>query len=93
MEVLREVGKLTGEIRELAPGGVTINNNLAIMNSPAIAEMQAAIIRVLAPYPEARAAVVAALRRHEGVTAPPLIEAVVKPAMAIECEAIDVAAE
>ncbi len=93
MEVLREVGKLTGEIRQLAPGGVTINNNLAIMNSPAIAEMQAAIIRALAPYPEARAAVVAALRRHEGVTAPPLIEAVVKPAMAIECEAIDVAAE
>lgn len=74
LEVLREIGKLTGELRQLATGGVTINNNLAIMNNPAVAELQAVIIRELAPFPEARAAVVAGLRRFEGRAAP-MIEA------------------
>jgi hypothetical protein len=93
LETLREIGKLTGEIRQLAPGGVNVTNNIAILNSPAIAEMQAAIIRALAPFPEARAAVVAALRQLEGRQAAPMIEAAAKPVPVIECEAVDVAAE
>ncbi|WP_294534629.1 hypothetical protein [uncultured Rhodoblastus sp.] len=86
LETLREIGKLTGEIRQLAPGGVTINNNVAVMSNPAIVELQATVIRALAPFPEARAAVISALRRLEGHAAPPMIEV-------RKCEAIDVAAE
>lgn len=82
LETLREMGKLTGEIRQISGGGVTINNNVAVMNSPAVAEMQAVIIRALAPFPEARAAVVAALRGMEPEPVGPMIEA-----RAIQCEA------
>jgi hypothetical protein len=85
LETLREIGKLTGEIRQLAPGGVTINNNVAVMSNPAVVELQATVIKALAPYPEARAAVISSLRRLEGQAAP-MIE--VK-----KSEAIDVAAE
>lgn len=62
LDVLKQIGKLTGE---LAASGVNIINNTMIMNAPEITEMQAVIIGALAPYPEARAAVVAALRQFE----------------------------
>jgi hypothetical protein len=84
LETLREIGKLTGEIRQLAPGGVTINNNVAILSSPVGVELQSMLIRELAPHPEARAAVISGLRRLEGRGAP-MIELK-------SSEAIDVAA-
>ncbi|MCW2285692.1 hypothetical protein M2323_001986 [Rhodoblastus acidophilus] len=74
LEVLREIGKLTGEIRQLAPGGVSVTNNIAVLSNPAVAELQAVIIRELAPFPEARAAVITGLRQFEGRAAP-MIEA------------------
>ena len=58
---LEKIGKLTGEIANLA-GTVNITNNVAIVNSPIFARLQAAQLRALAPFPEARAATVAAWR-------------------------------
>ncbi len=85
LETLREIGKLTGEIRQLAPGNLTVTNNIAVMSNPAIVELQASVIKALEPFPEARAAVISSLRRLEGHAAP-MIEV-------RKCEAIDVAAE
>jgi hypothetical protein len=58
---LEKLGKITGEIATIA-SSVNITNNVAIVNSPAFAKVQAAILRALAPHAAARADVVAALQ-------------------------------
>ena len=58
---LEKIGRLTGQIAAIANG--TTNINIALVNSPAFAVMQAEILRALAPYADARAAVIGALRR------------------------------
>lgn len=63
-ETLGLIGKLTGELLKLAPG-MTINNTAVFVESPQFAEVQASLLRALAPYPDARAAVVAALQSYE----------------------------
>lgn len=60
--VLEKIGRITGEIATIAQGTINVTNNVAIVNSPAFAKVQAAILRALAPHGEARAAVVAALQ-------------------------------
>lgn len=67
LEALREIGKLTGELMKGAGGVSTTitNNNTLVMNSPLFADLQTALIRCLAPFPDARSAVVAALRELE----------------------------
>ena len=60
--VLDKIGKVTGEIATIAAGTINVTNNVAIVNSPAFAKVQAAILRALAPHSDARMAVVAALR-------------------------------
>jgi hypothetical protein len=68
-EVLRAIGSISGEMGSLA-NSINITNNVNIMNSPAFANLQASLLQALAPYPEARAAVVMALRRIDQQTAP-----------------------
>jgi hypothetical protein len=58
---LEKIGRLTGEIAAIAQGSTTVN--IALINSPQFLQMQAEILRALATYPDARGAVVAALRR------------------------------
>ncbi|WP_441229439.1 hypothetical protein AB7828_03790 [Tardiphaga sp. 215_C5_N2_1] len=83
INVLEKIGKVTGEIATIAQGTINIQNNVAIVNSPQFAAVQAAILRALAPHPAARMAVVDALRTLDdeaAVPAPPrLIEAKVIP--------------
>lgn len=67
---LEKIGKVTGEIANIA-GTVNITNNVAIINSPIFARLQAAQMKALAAYPEARAATVAAWRELESETADP----------------------
>lgn len=62
VSVLEKIGKVTGEIATIAQGTINIQNNVAIVQSPQFAKVQAAILRALAPHGAARAAVVAALR-------------------------------
>jgi hypothetical protein len=68
--VLEKIGRVTGEIATIAQGTINIQNNVAIVNSPAFAKVQAAILRALAPHREARAAVVEALRELDAEAAP-----------------------
>lgn len=64
---LETIARVSGELGALA-SSQTINNfngttNFAILNEhPAFMRLQAVILRALAPFPEARAAVVEALR-------------------------------
>jgi hypothetical protein len=66
-ECLRAIGTISGEMGSLA-NSITINNSTTILSSPVFANMQATLLQALAPYPEARAAVVMALRNLD---APP----------------------
>lgn len=61
-KTLETIARVTGEIGDLARS-VTINNtNVAVVNHPQFASVQAAMLRALAPFPDARSAVVLALR-------------------------------
>jgi hypothetical protein len=66
--VLDKLGKITGEISQLA-GSVT-NINVAVLQSPEFARAQATILRALAPHAAARADVVAALRELDADPVP-----------------------
>jgi hypothetical protein len=76
VNVLEKIGRVTGEIAQIAGSTVNVTNNIALVNSPQFARMQAAMLRALSAHPEARAAVVAELRALEAEQPPtPLIEA------------------
>jgi hypothetical protein len=65
LEVLREIGRLTGEVSAFSANNLTVinNNSAVIMNSPLVAEMQTELLTALQPFPEARAAVISAFVR------------------------------
>ena len=61
-ETLRTIGQLSGQMGDMAARTINISGNVNIMNSPVIATLQANLLRALAPFPEARSAVIGALR-------------------------------
>jgi len=61
VEVLREIGKLTGEIERLNPG-VTVNNNIAIMSDPRMIDLQSGLLTIARQHPAVRADIIALLR-------------------------------
>jgi hypothetical protein len=60
-EVLRSIGSISGELGDMARS-ITVNGNVNILNNPVLANLQANILRALAPHPAARNDVIAALR-------------------------------
>jgi hypothetical protein len=68
-EVLRAIGGISGEMSNLAVNHLTINDT-TVLNSPIFASLQANLLHALAPFPEARAAVVNALRQMDEANAP-----------------------
>lgn len=64
IDCLREIGKLTGELKTLG-GSTVINQQFNFAASPAFAELQQTLIRALQPFPQALAAVVSALQEIE----------------------------
>ncbi len=78
LEVLQEIGRLTGELLAAAPVQNITNNYTAIMTSPAFREVEQTLIECLAPYPDALAAVLKGLERLELRGAPlkslPMVE-------------------
>jgi len=73
--VLETIARISGELGALATNTTyNITNNVAVLaESPAFLKVQATLLHALAPYPEARAAVVAALNAlDEGAPAPAL---------------------
>jgi hypothetical protein len=85
VEVLKEIGKLTGEIERLNPG-INVTANIAIMSDPRMVELQSGLLLIARTHPTARGDIIALLRgldaRAEAPrTSPPLIE----------CEVVDAA--
>lgn len=62
---LETIARITGELGDLARNSLTVNNTV-ILNSPEFAKAQATILRALAPFHDARLAVVRALRELDG---------------------------
>jgi AcrR family transcriptional regulator len=61
LESLRELGRLTGELREVS--GITVNHNvLNLFASPEFTALQDGLLRVARVHPEARGDIVALLR-------------------------------
>jgi hypothetical protein len=69
VDILESIGKLTGELRQLAPQSV-VNNTAIFVASPIFAELQSMLIEKLAPHPAALAAVIDGLRALEDRSAP-----------------------
>jgi hypothetical protein len=67
---LEAIARVTGEIGELARSTININGSINIMNNPVLANLQANILKALAPFPDAREAVVMALRAIDTESAP-----------------------
>jgi hypothetical protein len=73
LSTLEAIGKVNGQLRQ---AGITINNvnstsgPTIVLNDPQVVKLQSTIIRALAPFPEARAAVVAALRDFDAKSSP-----------------------
>jgi hypothetical protein len=86
VEVLREIGKITGEIERLNPS-VNVTNNVAIFSSPQMIELQSGLLAVARAHPGARADIVALLRGLDAKAEAPKLAG---PQM-IECQAIDAA--
>jgi hypothetical protein len=65
VKVLDSIARITGEVGDLARSttyNITTNNVALLAENPAFARLQATLLRALGPYPDARSAVVLALR-------------------------------
>ena len=73
---LRDVSKLTGELRSLAGISIT-NNHLTLTASPEFAKLSAGLLSIARAHPEAKADIIALLRRLDepqpAAGAPPVI--------------------
>jgi hypothetical protein len=82
--VLETIARISGELGDLARSttfNITQNNVAFLQDTPAFARVQATLLRALAPFPDARNAVVAALRDLDAgnvlnSTAPPTAKAI-----------------
>lgn len=69
-EVLKEIGKLTGEMLRTSPINIT-HNTAVFVSSPAFARLERMLIERLGPHPEALGAVLEGLRALEEEGEPP----------------------
>jgi hypothetical protein len=77
---LEKLGKITGEIASIAN---SVNVNVAILQHPEFARAQAVLLRALAPYADARAAVVAALRDLDNAAGVTVVALPQRPAIEV----------
>jgi|SRR5579863_7722540 len=67
LQCLSLIAQCSGELNR---AGASITNNIAVMSSPVMADLQGMLIRALQPYPEARRAVLAGLEELSRRTHP-----------------------
>ena len=68
LEALRELGKLTGELREVAGINVT-NNTLNLIASPQFLSLQTGLLDVCRKHPSARSDIIGLLRSLDATAA------------------------
>jgi hypothetical protein len=87
---LKEIGKLTGELRAIS--GFTVNNNnLTIVNSPQFATLSTGLLNIARAHPEARTDIISLLRQIDDEPEPPKPNGAHPPMMMIEGELAHVA--
>jgi hypothetical protein len=87
VEVLKEIGRLTGEISSLM-AVTNIQNNVAIFNSPQFSELESMLVEKLRDHPAALKAVIEGLQELEARPVPEGLAALdIGPVAAIEHEA------
>ena len=77
LDTLRELGKITGEVKDLAARTtVNVQVNQHIISSAPFTELQAGLLRVCAAHPQARQDIVRLIRDLDAKYAapPPMIE-------------------
>jgi hypothetical protein len=86
LECLREVGRLTGQLRDAS--ATTINNslNVNVIASPEFVALQSGLLQIARQHPGARGDIVALLRSLDAAPSAPHAS---RPM--IECEAVDAA--
>jgi hypothetical protein len=67
--VLESIAKVTGELGEMARNHLTITNSV-VLNEHEFVRLQATLLKALGPFPDARAAVVQALRALDADSTP-----------------------
>jgi hypothetical protein len=91
LDSLRELGRLTGELRSLA--GISITNNvLNVHADPSYPELESGLLRLIERHPQTRQDVLELLATLEANAAPPPNGAAVFPAL-IEGDVLEVAAD
>ena len=77
VEILKEMGCITGEVSRIAGVTMNVTNNVQILNSPPFLELQAGLLAICQARPEVRADIVALFHaldaKHAG-SEPKLIE-------------------
>lgn len=76
---LEPMAKLTHELMPQSTSTTIVNNTISLYEAPQYVETIAAVSLALRPFPEARKAVVAALRQQKAGTPVPMIEAQANP--------------
>ena len=76
---LEVIARISGELGALATNTTynITNNQLVLTQHPSFLKLQASLLRALAPFPEARAAVVAALRELDADNPPTAVPAAI----------------
>ena len=66
--LLETIARISGELGSLARStiNITTNNSITLTSHPQFLKLQSSLLQALAPFPEARAAVVGALRDLDG---------------------------
>ena len=76
VDVLKEIGKLTGEMLRSAPITNITHNTAVFLQSPAFNRLEQMLLECLTPYPDALRAVLSgleALEAEQPASGPPMI--------------------
>jgi len=71
VEVLREIGRLTGEIQQLSAPSVNVTTNIAFGSDPRMLELQTGLLMIARAHPGVRSDIVALLRNLDDRPAKP----------------------
>ena len=89
LESLREIGRLTGEMREISGISIT-NNTLNIVGSPEFQALSEGLLAIARTHPSARADIVALLRGLDARPALPKPNGAMRAGALLEAEALHV---
>lgn len=89
LDVLKEIGRLTGEVQAYASQTINIQTNVNVLNSPEFLDLQHGLLQLCSAHPDARADIVALFHRlDQKHSAPPRAEPSQAPLLELQAEAV-----